>query len=177
MDWMNQLGGLLQQYTGQGQAPQSVHDDFDQVAQAAPQSAIAEGLAEAFRSDQTPPFGQMVAQLFGQSNGQQRAVILNSLIAAAGPAIAAQMLTRGGASGLAGILGGGQTQVTPEQAAQISPESVEEIATHAQQQDPSIIDQVSNIYAAHPTLVKTLGGAALAIALARIAQRQQGAAG
>ena len=177
MDWMNQLGGLLQQYTGQGQAPQSVHDDFDQVAQAAPQSAIAEGLAEAFRSDQTPPFGQMVAQLFGQSNGQQRAGILNTLIAAAGPTIAAQMLSRGGASGLAGILGGGQTQVTPEQAAQVSPESVGEIATHAQQQDPSIIDQVSNIYAAHPTLVKTLGGAALAIALARIAQRQQGAAG
>lgn len=178
MDWMNQLGGMLQQYAGANanQAPQNVNNDFDQFAQAAPQSAIAEGLSAAFRSNQTPPFGNMVAQMFGNANGQQRAGILNSLIAAVGPALLSQMLSRGGGgglSGLAGLLGGGQQQVTPEQAEQVSPEAVQEIAAQAEQKDPSVIDQISNFYSEHPTLVKTLGGAALTIALAKIAQQQQ----
>ena len=45
MDWMNQIGGLLQQYTGTqaGHAPQSVDNDFDQFTQLAPQSALADG--------------------------------------------------------------------------------------------------------------------------------------
>jgi hypothetical protein len=179
VDWMEQLGGLLQQYSGAqgGQASPGVHDDFDRVAQVAPQSAIADGLSAAFRSDQTPPFGQMVSRLFSQSGGQQQAGLLNTLLAAAGPAIVSQVLSRtsgGGASGLAGLLGDGQTQVTPEQAQQIPPEAVEEIAGHAERQDPSVIDQVSNLYARHPTLVKTLGAKALSIALGKVAQGQYG---
>ena len=176
MEWLNQIGGLLQQYQGArpDQTPDNVHDDFDQMAQAAPQPAIADGLAEAFRSDQTPPFGQMLAQLFGQSDGPQRANILNTLIATLGPTIMSQVLTRSGGSGLAGILGSGQRQVTPEQAAEIAPETIGQVAEEAERRDPSIIDSISNIYAQQPTLIKTLGGAALTIALAKIASRQYG---
>ena len=84
MDWMNQIGGLLQQYSGAQpeQAPDTVEDDFDQFTQAAPESALADGLSAAFRSEQTPPFGQMLGQMFGQSSGTQRAGILNTLISA-----------------------------------------------------------------------------------------------
>ncbi|HKP84917.1 MAG TPA: hypothetical protein VJZ26_02395 [Blastocatellia bacterium] len=174
MNWMNELGGILQQYTGAGaaQAPDTVHDDFDQTAQTAPTGVLADGLAAAFRSDQTPEFGQMVAGLFGQSSGPQRAGILNTLISTLGPTIAAQLFARKGLSGLAGILGGGQTEVTPQQAEQVPPEAVADIAAQAEKHDPSIIDMVSNFYAEHPTLVKTLGGAALAIALSRIVGSQ-----
>jgi hypothetical protein len=174
MDWMNQLGGILQQYSGAqgGQAPDTVHDDFDQLSQQAPQSALADGLAAAFRSNQTPAFGQMVAQLFSNANGQQRAGILNTLISTLGPALAAQLFSQGGLSGLAGLLSGGQHEVTPEQAAQVSPEAVQQIAEHAERKDPSVIDQVSNFYAEHPTLIKTIGAAALTIALAKITERQ-----
>lgn len=182
MSWMNQLEGLLQQYSGASaaQAPDTVDNDFDEITQAAPHSAIADGLAEAFRSDQTPEFGQMAAQMFGQSSGQQRAGILNTLIATLGPTLIAQMLGRSGGSstGLGGLLdgltGGGQQQITPEQAEQIPPEAVQDLATEAEKRDPSIIDQFSDFYAAHPTLIKTLGGAALAIALAKMAQRSSG---
>lgn len=187
MDWMNQLGGILQQYTGAqpGQAPDTVHDDFDQLAQNAPPAALSDGLAAAFRSEQTPEFGQMAANLFSNSGGQQRAGILNTLLSAAGPAILSHVLSRGGntggstsgsGGGLGGILdmlrGGGQQEITPEQAQHISPEDVQQIAQQAEQKDPSIIDRVSDFYAEHPTLIKTLGGAALTIALAKIAQRQ-----
>jgi hypothetical protein len=186
MDWMNQLGGILQQYTGEtNQPPETVHDDFDQLAQNAPPSALADGLAAAFRSDQTPDFGQMAANLFSNSGGQQRAGILNTLLRAAGPALISQVISRAGSSGgasggggglssLIGLLGGGggQQEITPEQAEQVSPEAVKEIAEQAHQQDPSIIDRVSEFYAQHPTLIKTLGAAALTIALSKIAQRQ-----
>jgi hypothetical protein len=175
MDWMNQLSGILQQYNGAqpAQAPDTVHDDFDQLAQAAPNSAVADGLAAAFRSDQTPAFGNMVAQMFGNANGQQRAGILNTLMQALGPTIISQIMSRGGGlSGLAGLFGGGQNEVTPEQAQQVSPEAVQELAAQAEQKDPSIIDRVSGFYAEHPTLVKGLGAAALTIALAKIAERQ-----
>ncbi|MGH9942582.1 MAG: hypothetical protein ACRD9R_09545 [Pyrinomonadaceae bacterium] len=174
MGWMDQIGGLLQQYSGAGaqQAPAQATDDFDRFTQAAPQSAIADALSASFRSDQTPPFGQMLAQLFSNSGGQQRAGILNTLIATLGPTIVSQMLARRGASGLAGLLGGGQTQVTPEAAQQVSPEAVQELAEQAEQKDPSIIDMASNFYAEHPTLVKTLGAAALTVALAKMAERR-----
>ncbi|MFP5264411.1 MAG: hypothetical protein ACLGJB_21205 [Blastocatellia bacterium] len=176
MNWINQLGGILEQYTGAAasQAPSTVQDDFDQFAQVAPSGTLADGLSAAFRSDQTPPFGQMVGNLFGQSNGHQRAGILNTLISTLGPTLVAQLLARRGASGLAGLLTGGRRQVTPEEAQQVPPEAVEEIAAQAEKKDPSVIDTLSNFYADHPTLVKTLGGAALAIALASIAQRNSG---
>jgi hypothetical protein len=187
MDLMNELSGLLQKYTGaqSGEAQDSVHDDFDQVAQAAPQPAVADGLAAAFRSDQTPEFGQMTSNLFGNSNPQQRAGLLNTLIKYAGPAILSHMMSGGGSSagssgaggGLSSLINlfkGGQQEVTPEQAAQIPPEAVGQAAAQAEKHDPSIIDHISNFYSEHPTLVKSLGTAALTIALAKIAQRQYG---
>ena len=174
MDWMNQLSGMLQQYSGAqaNQAPATLNDDFDQLTRTAPRGALADGLSAAFRSDQTPPFAQMLSQLFMNSGGAQRAGIINTLIATLGPTIVAQMLARGGASGLAGLLSGGQKEVTPEQAEQVPPDVVQNVATQAEQQDPSVIDRLSDFYAEHPTLIKTLGGAALTIALAKIAQQQ-----
>ncbi len=184
MDWMNQLSGVLEQYTGAAAAPapSNVQDDFDQIAQKAPPSQLADGLAAAFRSDKTPDFGQMAAQLFSNSSGQERAGILNTLIRVVGPMILSQVLSRrtgsnagGGLSSLIEMLAKGQeTGITPEQADQVPAEAVQEIAAQAEKKDPSVIDQVSNFYAEHPTLVKTLGAAALTIALAQIAQRQQG---
>jgi len=176
LDWMSQLGGILQQYGGAdpNRAPSNVDDDFDQVTQAAPRDAISDGLSTAFRSEQTPPFGDMLGQLFNQSGGQQKASILNTLIRALGPAVVSQILARRGAGGLAGMLGGGQEEVTPEQAEQIPPEAVQDIAAQAEREDPSIIDQLSDIYARQPTLIKVLGGAALTVALAKIAQRANG---
>jgi hypothetical protein len=174
MDWMNKVGGILQQYAGASatQARDNIETDFDEFANSAPQSEIADGLSAAFRSDQTPAFGQMAAQLFEQSNGSQRANILNTLLATLGPSVIGQILGQRGSSGLGGLLGGGQ--VTPQQAEQIPPEEVREIAAEAEKRDPSIIDQFSQFYAQHPTLIKTLGGAALAIALAKIAERHSG---
>ncbi len=177
MDWMNQLGDLLQRYGSANpqSAPASVDDDFEHVSRSAPPSAMADGLAAAFRSDQTPPFGSMLAQMFGQSSGLQRASMLNTLISVAGPALLAQLAAKGGGGGgLSDLLSGGTRHVTPEMAEQVSPEVVEQIASHAEQRDPSIIDRVSDFYSQQPALMKGLGAAALTLAMARIAQHQTG---
>jgi hypothetical protein len=173
MDWTDQVGNMLKQYTSGGAAAQpapDVHAHFDQVAQAAPKSVIAEGLAAAFNSDKTPAFGQMLSSLFSNSTGDQKVGMINQLLTSVSPSILTQILS---GAGLAGLLGAGKTQLTADQAQKLSPEVVQQLATHAQSSNPSVVESVSNFYAQHPTLVKTLGGAALTVALAKIAERQR----
>ncbi len=161
---------MLKQYAG-GSAPTSeadVHQHFDQVAQSVPQSDMAGALSHAFRSDQTPAFGQMVSSMFSQSNGEQKAGMLNHLLASVGPAGLAQIP---GGSMLSGLLSGGNNQVTPQQAQNISPEAVQQLASRAEQTDPSIIEKASSFYAQHPTLIKTLGAGVMSIAMAKLARR------
>lgn len=164
---LSDLLNVLQHYGDASAAspPPNTQQDFSKVAQAAPQSHLAAGLAEAFRSDQTPPFGQMVGNLFGQSNGQQRAGILNQLLGSAGPGLSSIL---GGALG--GLLKPG-AQVTPEQAQQVPPETVQKLAEHAQQNSPSIVDQASQFYAQHPQLVQGLGAGALALIMSHMSRR------
>jgi hypothetical protein len=164
---------ILNQYVNPSTAPTgNVMEHFDQVAQQAPPQDLGRGIAAAMRSDSTPPFGQLVGNLFGQSNPQQQAGVLNQLIQSIGP---------GALSGVAGgilgrVLGGGSSSgvptITPAQASQLSPVDVNAIATHAQNQDGSVVDKIGGFYAQHPTLVKSLGAAALAIALGHM--RSQG---
>jgi hypothetical protein len=164
MDWMNAVSNLIDRYSGAGggtaSAPADVHEDFGQVAQSAPRDVVAGGLSQAFRSDQTPPFPQMLANLFGRSDPNQRAGLLNQLLGSLGPA----------AASLLPGLGGGR--VTPQQASQVSPEQVQAAAAHAEGQNPSIVDQVSRFYAEHPEVVKAAGGLALTIALQHMLRRR-----
>lgn len=196
------LGNLLQQYMGgaSGADNTRAEEDFERVTQAAPREAVAQGVTQAFRSDQTPPFPQMVGQMFGKSNPNQQAGMLNQLIAAAGPSLIGMLSGRGGAGGMGGLggLGGGgmggglgnlggllggllgganggttPPQITPEQASQLSPEQVQEIAQKAEQENPGVVERMGDFYAEHPNVVKGLGGAALAIALAHMASNIQ----
>jgi hypothetical protein len=63
--------------------------------------------------------------------------------------------------------------VTPEQASRFTPEQVQQIASHAEQHSPGIIDEMNCFYAEQPGLIKTLGSAALTMALARMAGNHQ----
>ena len=157
---------LLQRYADpSGANTGNAVQDFQHVAQNAPPSNLAGGLADAFRSNQTPPFPQMLSTMFSNSNGEQRAGILNHLLGAVGPSAGAGML-----GGLGGLLGGG-SQVTPEQAQQVSPEQVHQLAQQAEQNNPSIVDQASRFYAEHPTLVQGLGAGALALIMSHMSQQ------
>ena len=191
MNWMKELGGVLDRYDTPAPKAGSVDTDFDLFAQKAPPAAVSEGLSAAFRSDQTPEFAHMASQLFGRGSGSQRAGMLNLLLATVGPMVVQQILARrqrgtasgpaqqggGMGGGLGDILGNilrgdGPPKVTPEVAEQVTPQEIEEIAREAEKKDPSVIDRISEVYAQQPQLLKVLGGAALAIALGRMAQKR-----
>jgi len=155
------LGNLLGQYLGGGANTAQASDDFDRAAQSAPRDTLAQGLAQALRSDQTPPFPQMLAQMFGNSNPDQRAGMLNQLIAGAGPGLLGK---------LGGLFGGNGGKITPEQASQVSEQQIKEIAEQAQKENPGILDRMGEFYAEHPTAVKAIGATALAVALGAMAQ-------
>jgi hypothetical protein len=169
MNWMDSIGGLLQQYTGQNANTADAENHFDQVTNAVPTSTLGGALADMFRSQDTPPFAQLAGQLFGNANGAQKASVLNELIAAAGPSLPS-ILGGLGLGSLGSHLAAGGA-VTPEAAEQIPPEAVEKMAAHVEQQQPSIVDKLGSVYSEHPTLIKTLGSAALAVTMAKIANR------
>lgn len=197
-DLLNQYGGGQS-----GQAEEEVEQHFDQFAKAAPASSMAEGLLAAFAdTQQTPSFANQTASLYGASGGDTKAQVLNALLAVGGPMLMQKMagggggggsmlgglLGGGGGGGITGMLGGllggggpsmlegllgGKQHVTPEIAAQVPDSVVEKLADQAAEQDPGIMGQLSQIYANHPTLIKTLGGAALTIAMSRMADRSR----
>ena len=155
MDMLNQALGNQQ----------SASQQFNQVAQTAPPDVLAKGVSEAFRSDQTPDIGTMVGQLFGQSNGAQQAGMLNQLLGTLGPGLMAGL----GGGVLGSIMKPGQTQITPSQASQLSPEQVQDVVNHANDVHPGgVADQLGQFYAQHRGLINTLGGVAATVAMMKM---------
>ena len=168
MSIADEIGGILKQYqTGATPSPAAVNAHFDQVASAVPSNVLADGLAHAMSSSQTPPLGQIVSTLFSQANPAQKAAVLSQLMSALGPAAVAA--ATGGALGSGGTTG---TTVSPQQAQQVSPATVTQLADRAQAADGSIVNQLSAFYAQHPTLVKGLGVGALALVMSHISNRR-----
>ncbi len=168
MGFLDTLGNLAGQLAAGTASPDEVHSAYDQVAHSAPPGALADGISHAFKSDQTPPFEQMVGNLFGQSNPDQKAGLINQILASLGGS-AQGLGAAGGLAGLGGLLSAGR--VTPEQAAQIPPQTVEVLAQQAAKKDPTIMDKAASFYAQHPTLVKAIGAGALALLLSKMSRR------
>lgn len=167
MGILDDLGNLASQFASGRISDSQLHETFDKTARSVAPEELAGGLTEAFRSDQTPPFEQMVTDLFNRSNPEQKAGLLNQLLETFGPGLK-QALASGGLGSLAGMLSGGN--VTPEQASQVPPEQVEVLAQKAARRDPSIMERAAGFYAQHPTLVKAIGAASLAFLVSRISQ-------
>jgi len=165
------LMDVLSQYAQRpNHPPPHVLQDFGRVAQEAPPEEVGDGIAEAFRSDETPPFEQMVGQLYERSDPHQRAGLLNEILGAFG----------GMGGGLAGgVLGGALRnavrgdRIPAEHTNDIPVSDVEAAAAEAARRNPGIIERVSRFYAEHPQLVQTLGNAALSIAMTQMARRRR----
>jgi hypothetical protein len=171
MDLMGILGSVLGGQ--QQQNDDQINNAFDQFSQGASRGDMASALMGAFGSNQTPAFGNMLGSMFGNASGDQKAGLLNTILAAAGPALLSQVMSGRGMN-LGSLLGGSQ-QFTPEMAQQVPVEALEDIAAQTGQNESSLIGQVSDFFAEHPTLVKGLGAAAVGVALNHFMnQRRQG---
>jgi len=150
---MGLLDSLAQAIGNKQGSPQ-----FSDIAQDAPNDVLAKGITAAFNSDQTPAIGNMVSQLFAQSNGAQQAGMLNQLMTSLGPAVMGSLA--GGT--LAKVMTPGQAQITPAQASQLTPQQVQ--------------DQLGAFYAEHRGLINTLGGIAATVAMMKMQDHLSGRA-
>lgn len=149
--------------------PPQVFEDFDSVAREAPEDDIGDGLEEAFRSEATPPFEQMVGQLFDRSGPEERVGLLNEILGSLGGGTGGAL-----ASGaLGGLLRNAGSQISPRDTRTIPVSEVEAATAQAARENPSLISTLSRFYARHPQLVHNLGNAALAIAMGRMARRRR----
>jgi hypothetical protein len=61
--------------------------------------------------------------------------------------------------------------VAPADAEAVTPAQAGELAGAARRSDSSIVDELGSFYSQHPALVKTLGAAALTMAMSHMAKR------
>ena len=159
---------ILAQYAGQaelGTQPQqqSTHDDFSQVASQASPEFLGGGIAQALQGA-PGGFESSIAKLFENSDTQQRTGLLQRLIQSTGPAVLSSF-----AGGALSHLAQPGASAQESDADAISPAQAGELATAARQSNPGIVSELGSFYTQHPTLVKTLGAAALAMAMSHMA--------
>ena len=163
------LMDILSQYAGQAassaqaQPQQAAHDDFTQVASQASPELLGGGIAQALQGGPAG-FESSIAKLFENSDPQQRTGLLQRLIQAAGPAVLSSF-----AGGALSHLAQPGAQAQQSDADAITPAQAGELAGAAKQSNPGIVSELGSFYSQHPTLVKTLGAAALAIAMSHMA--------
>jgi hypothetical protein len=110
----------------------------------------------------------LASQLFASGSGDQKMAMINTLLSSLSPEQRSNL-----AAQIPGL--GTTSSVTSAQAAAVSPTALQTLAQNVEQHDGGIVDKMSALYAAHPTLVKTLGTAAMMIAMRKIAERHQNA--
>ena len=171
MSWLEAISDIVERYQHGTGAPDdsATHEEFQKVVESAPRDAVSNGIAGMFRSNDTPPFAEMLSELFAQSNQSQKAGLLNHLLSAAPPEAIASLP---GLGGLGELLGANRDAVDSA-ANQLSPDQIHQIASHAESRDPGIIEKVSGFYAQHPILMKAVGAMALSVAMKHMANAQR----
>jgi len=164
---LDQLGGILSQYSSPNPPQENATAHFQEVATQVPRPQLGGLLSNLFGSPETGSFGDNISQMFSQSDPQQKAGILNRLLQAAGGAGALSSL----GLNLPGLGSGADTSISPAQAQQVSPATVKDVANHAQQQNPGIVEQAGDFYSHHPQLVQALGTGAAIWAMQRMLKR------
>ena len=167
------LSQVISSVTSGKASDADIHSAYEKIAGDIPQGDLSASIAHVFNSDQTPAFEQMLGGLFKQSNPEQKAGLLTQLLGGLGPNAAQVLGGTGALAGLTGLLKGGGT-VTPQQAQDVSPDTVQVLAQKANQANPSIVDKASQFYAQHPALVKGIGAGALALLMRHISGRARG---
>jgi len=164
------LSQVLSSVTAGNATDADVDSAYDRVAGEIPSGDLSEGIAHVFNSDKTPAFDQMLGGLFNQSSPDEKAGLLTQILGALGPNAGQVLGGTAGLAGLAALLQKGGT-VSPQQAQEVSPETVQELAQKASQTNPSIVDKASQFYAEHPALVKSIGAGALALLMSHLSGR------
>ena len=162
MAFLDEIGGLLQQYTHGGDVtPEQARSDYDRIASTVPGhvlgSVIGPALSSLGRDQVQERIYNSASEMTPGVRGQFFETLLNSIGGSGGNV--SSILTQPGVN--PGLMN------RPQEA---SPDDVAKIAAHAQQAHPDAFNQAMSFYKQHPTLVKVLG----TMAIAKIAQQLSG---
>src|SRR5262245_26737931 len=128
MSLLDDMTSMLSRYAS-GTAPAAdIDSHFQHVAQSVDSTTMAQGIAEAMRSDQTPPFAQIVSQLFASGSSDQKTAMLTTLLSAVGPEKQAEL-----AALIPGLAGAASASSVPASA--LTPQDVQSLAQHVEQHD------------------------------------------
>ena len=126
-------------------------------------SVLSQGISAALASNQTPPFAQMVSGLFANGSADQKAGMLNTLLGAATPDMQAKLAAMIPGASAGSAISGSVARALPA-------DVVQTVAQQMEQHNPGVIDKMGAFYSQHPTLVKSLGTAAMVVAMRKIAE-------
>lgn len=169
----NDVSAVLQQYAAETgvHSVQKVEQDFVAIAQQVPADDVTGGLVQAMHSEQTPPFDELMRQSFERADAGQRVAMLKRVLDGASPQVLRPLID----NSMLHLAGDDEramasVYVDDAVAGMLSPELFQQVAHEAAVQDPSIIARMSELYAVDPDAGRTLGGAALSVALGKIAE-------
>ncbi len=164
MDFMEQIGGLLNAYANGQKASsrQEAREHYDQISSSVPTDILASVIGPALSSLGGAQVQERVYNSATEMTPQQRGGFMETLLGG---------LMSSGANlpGLLSSLGIGQSVIDDPQSA--SPDDVAKLATHTQENEPSIFEKAMEFYAENPMLVKILGGMAIAAIARQISNR------
>jgi hypothetical protein len=136
---IGELSGIVAKYHNleTGKLAFSLDRDFEQALRVAPEKPLAEALAAAFRSSETPPFSKMLAKLYEapQERGS-RAELLNTIFALAPDLRVDAFISMVPRAAL----------IRPKDTNEISVETVVQIALAAASLNSELIDSLSEYY-------------------------------
>ena len=153
MALLDQLNGLLNNVIGGNLNEQEVHSHYDQIANAVPPSTLGSVMGPALQSLGADEAQKRIANSAQAMSPEQRGGLMQQLLggfASSGIDVGA----------LLGQLGVNQSVANDPQSA--TPDEVASVAAHAQSTKPDLFHSAMAFYAAHPTLVKSLGAVVIA---------------
>jgi hypothetical protein len=159
MGFLDDIGGLLQQYAGGSNVnPDQARRDYDAIAGKVPPHVLGSVIGPALASLGRQEVQTRILNSATEMTPSVRGQFLQQLLAAAGRSGAniTTMLSQLGVNP--------SVATTPEQA---SPDEVAKVAAHVHDTRPDLFNEAMHFYSEHPTLVKVLG----TLAIAKIAQR------
>ncbi len=164
MDFMQQLGGLLNQYAGGGAADrQQARNDFDQVAGAVPKDLLGSLIGPALSSLGGEQVQERVRNAASEMSPQERGGLLGNLLDG----------LRSSGIDLGSLLGGlGVNPGVADHPEQATPEDVAKVATHAKETDPSLFQRAMSFLAENPAIVKVLGTAVITLVMKNLLSKQ-----
>ena len=168
MDFMGQLGGLLNQYASGGATDrQQARNDFDQVAGAVPKDLLGSMIGPALNSLSGDQVQERVRNAASEMTPQERGGLLGNLLGGLG----SSGIDLGSLLGRLGV--NPEVARNPEQA---SPEDVARVAAHAKETDPTLFERAMSFFAENPALVKVLGTAVITLVMKNLFSKSSGGA-